>query len=382
MVMTDKATDEGIRLMSVMEISGVQEREFKDYLLEQAAQDKISIYVAVPPGKSVYSDSLGVAPRAPRSLTNTYALTRDRINNTPVIASPVVRHDIIFLKLGRSDVEALAAKAHADVHWFSAALAKHPDETKARRGYVVYPRGLLWTFCLRAPATCGSNWRYTQPMRFDTENIYRFRFSDLYLSDEDATSLQPSTIGNGQINEKESFTKLTSGVRLLCLAARAFYEHPAPGSGPKHSQIAEWLASHTPDNDAVRSQSASRALFNQETSERLASFVNPTHDRNKGQLRRALDQEVILSVRKRYPQTFVSSPLRALIHLDEWWQSSHREGRTLPGGIKEFDEKMCSIGFVGKHERKAIARLFYWPNALPAHKWIESSGEASPSKGS
>jgi hypothetical protein len=378
--MPDTKPEEGIRMVPVTDIQRGASNGLLEQLLDLAADQTIDVYVTVPPGKVAYSDSLGVDTshrgsfRSGLTGADALSLTRDRINNVPVIARPIARDDIVFLRLSPADIEALAAKGHTDVHWFTGALAKHPDASQARRGYVAYPRGLLSNYCLRPIGTTENNWRYTKPMRLEPEGIHRFLFSDLYLSDTDLTYLQPAQADASEASSSSaSFTELTRGVRLLCLAAREFYEYAPPrDAAPKHDAIAQWLVEHSPDSNLSGSKSPSKELFNKTVSKQLASFVNPYHNRNKGKDSGSeLDREAILAARRKYPHEFISDPLLLVIHLDSWWQLRHRDGAVPPGAIKDLDEKMYSLGLDGQEERKALARLFYWPNTLPDRNWRE-----------
>jgi hypothetical protein len=370
MSMTDDTGQGGLRMVPVMDIiRDGSESNFRSHLLGLAIEGKLCVYIAVPDDKIVYTENPNGRRKRVLPLAETQALRREILHHKKsgrqFIAFPMECRDVKFLLLDAAHAKAISGGGHADIHWFSGVLTKHPDAALSRLDQVAYEPAPSRIFCLRPYEFLEENPRgfhsnKVPPFRLTPENIIKVEFNDLFVVESDVSRLQnPSTspgIGIGE--DPHLLGERSPGIYALYRAARTFYEKSALWSGSKRSNmdITRWLRTNSTTKNTVLSKN----LFDSETSTNLAWLANPDHNRSRGRTTppARLKIELIPHYSTIYwDEPFVSEALALVIYLGNW---SHDEPKTDPNPYEELLAKVEDAGFNGKGEKEGIAKIIRW----------------------
>jgi hypothetical protein len=370
MSITDSNGQGGTRMVPVMGIIREgSESNFRSHLIGLAIEGKLSVYIAVPDDKIVYTENPNGRRKRVLPLAETQALRREILHHKKsgrqFIAFPMECRDVKFLLLDTAHAKAISDSGHADIHWFSGVLTKHPDAALSRLDRVAYEPAPSRIFCLRPYKLLEENPRgfhsnKVPPFRLVPENIIKIEFKDLFVVESDVSRLQSPPTSPGIGDDPHGLAERSPGIYALYLAARTFYEKSRRRSGYKHSNtdIAGWLHINCPTKNAV----SSRRIFNGETSKNLAWLANLDHNRNRGrrkenspaQLRTELIPDYSITYRD---EPFISEALALVIYLSNLW---HAELKNDPNPKVKIEQKIVDAGFNRKGEKEAVAKIIRW----------------------
>jgi hypothetical protein len=358
------------------------ESDFRSHLIGLAMAGKLSVYIVVPDDNIVFTQNPSGRRKRFLPLAETRALRREILNHKksgrPFIAFPMECPDIAYLVLDSVHDKAISQDGHAEIHWFSGGLTKHPDAALSRLGWVTYQPAPSSIFCLR-PHTFldehprGFHSNNVPPLTLAPENVITVEFNDLFVVESDVTELICVNEIQAAVQAVEpayahDLRKRAPGAAVLLDAALHFYATPGTPS-ISQAEMVNWLKDNRKDF---------KKLFNVANAKLAYKFINTNHRFNQGANAEwqptPFRGDILNSARKKYQCANYISDYLAVIFLasDRWAELLAQDkadkvessAEHMLSLTEKFRSELIDWGITETGARLAVVDVAVWPERV------------------
>jgi len=365
--MSDTYQDKRIRLVQLIATLANIEKPLLDLgqVFDLAMKGEVHLYVRLPPDKVAYVDEL--LPIVIHRRSSMYFMDMgDFTRYSPL--SHQIHPEVTHVAIDPDQAGELKTKRLTSDMAFASGLSLHPESMLAQEGWWVPCQfGASLVICPAPPESEAEKKR--QRVR---RNVLETTPEDVYV-DERITALLECP--HASIDDDPYYLRNRApGVYVLYRAAANFYE---PLNKAKNHEETTRIKS---DIKLSLGRKVPK-LYTETNAAQAVKLINPRSRRGSGlspELKKTfkpfdVDRLTKPDFKLTYMQgSFVTDALALILYTTDWWrnecakhEAAKAENKDVVAKrppLKHLVEKLEELGFYGKDELKAVARIVMWPN--------------------